>query len=107
MKQHKNCTLAQTRAFYDRQVASGAAPMSLDEVRRHVNQLGYRMERSFAYNNDYNRPECWRATHYSIVDKKTGLSFAHVDARRDRRFNALQELRSVAIVLHHGRVVEF
>lgn len=81
--------------------------MSFAELQEQVSRLGYKLKREFNYDNSHNPPDCWRAQSFSVIDRATGLSFAHYQGRRDARFAELQRLRRNAVVLHRGRLVEF
>lgn len=79
--------------------------MSFAQLKHRVDALGYKLEFSHSYANRYNPPACWDAAHYSIVDKRSGRSFAHV-AQRNPNLAALQRLRLEALVVHNRRIVE-
>lgn len=48
----------------------------------------------------------WPCVTFGVSEADTGLSAFNVDARRDDRFTALQELRRHAYCVSHGAIVE-
>ena len=72
-----------------------------------LNDLGYKIKSSFNYKNNFNHGQNYLAKSCYIVEKDTGISFAHYkDARRDNNFIKLQELRSGEEFMVGNRVYE-
>ena len=82
-----------------RRTEHGFPPMSVAELNQALRGIGYRLDRSAAcaYNAKYLTGEHAGQTYPCIstrvVEAETGMSFAHVDARRDNNFQALQLMR--------------
>ncbi|NMG29565.1 hypothetical protein [Aromatoleum evansii] len=79
--------------------SQGQEQVTLDAVKRRLADLGYRLDRSsdcrsFArYMSGERAGVSYPCLTTGIVEADTGMSFAHVDARRDENFDQLQKLR--------------
>lgn len=74
---------------------------------RELELLGYRIDEkmSFNYRNTLNKGH-YNARACRVVEADTGIGFANVNARRDKNFRKLQDLRQWADVVINGRVYE-
>lgn len=99
---------ADTKREYESMLAAGCTPMTPAELAEKLDELGYRISDEngdcFNYLNTHNKI-VYNARSIYIVDKKTGLSFANINACRDR-LTELQQLRLNAAVMSNGRVWE-
>lgn len=79
--------------------SQGHEQITLDAVKRRVAELGYRLDRSSdcrgsaRYMSGERAGVSYPCLTTGIVEADTGMSFAHVDARRDENFDRLQKLR--------------
>lgn len=77
----------------------GLTPVTLDEVKARLAELGYKLNRqgdsrSLARYMTGERAGCsYPSLTTWIEEANTGLSFAHVDARRDANFDRLLAMR--------------
>lgn len=79
--------------------AIGLRPTTLRHIQAELDRLGYRLDRS----GDCAGVATWQLGPHAgrsypcvtarIVEKDTGLSFAHENAKRDAHFETLQSLR--------------
>lgn len=82
-----------------RRASLGFVPVTIAVIEAELNKLGYRLDRMGdckSVNRWMSGPMAgfnYSAINPSIVELDTGLSFAHVDARRDANFDKLQQLR--------------
>lgn len=86
-------------------VAAGMQEITAEELEARIMALGYRFcsACSFNYMSRHNgRPYSARSVSY--IDIESGLGYAHVQARRDARFEQLQALRNALFVFKGGRV---
>jgi hypothetical protein len=83
----------------ERRRLRGHAPVTVRAMAARLAELGYRLDRSAdcssraRYVSGPNAGESYPATTTGVREIDSGLSFAHVDARRDENFHALQQLR--------------
>ena len=96
----------QTKEEYQHMLDAGMEPMTVAELKRRLESLGYRISDadSFNYLNTANE-RTYKARAAYVVDIRHGVGFACIHANRDN-LPALQELRRNAAVLHRGRIWE-
>jgi len=86
-------------AELEHRASLGQHPVSLASIESTLRGLGYRLDRRLdsrhlaRWVSGPRAGESYPALHTSIVEIDTGLSFAHVEARRDAAFQHLQALR--------------
>jgi len=77
-------------------IKAGMIMLTAQDLINELQRLGYKIEgtngMSFNYFNTGNKRK-YKARSISIIEADTKMSFAHVDARRDDNFKALQALR--------------
>ena len=98
----------------DRRKARGYQPRTVKGMDRILAMIGYRMDRSSdchgvnCYMTGDLAGESYPAVNAYVVEIDTGLSFAHVNSRKDGNFEALQRMRRneelYAVV--RGRILE-
>jgi hypothetical protein len=101
-------------AEVERRKRRGYAPKTLRQLNASLGRLGYRLDRSCdclsvnRYITGENAGESYPAINAYVVESDTGLSFAHVSARRDENYRRLQELRfsGELYAVVRGRVLE-
>lgn len=93
-----------TLAEYQERIQAGCEPVTIQELRRRGEELGYRLKVEFKYINTAN-PRSWQALSCNWIEKTSGLSFANIGASR-HNLKALQALRLNIVCLHRGRLVE-
>lgn len=81
--------------------------ISVDCLSNALDALGYAIDRkmSFNYFNTGNERH-YKARSIYIIEKDTRLSFAHVEAKRDKNFKSLQALRFGTFCFSAGRIWE-
>lgn len=84
---------------------AGVEQISKRELEIHLEAIGYKLGDSFLYENNLNAGESWKAKSFEIVEKSSGLSFAHVDAPK-KNLKTLQEIRLNCFVFENGRIWE-
>ncbi len=87
---------------------AGMEKMELNSALNYLDFLGYKLkpENCFNYFNGSNDTK-YPARSIYLVEKDTGLSAFHIDARRDENFKKLQTFRRSVFVSAKGRVWEF
>lgn len=95
------------RAEVESMLAAGSTMISEGELLSELDRLGYSIHKgnSFNYFNSGNKFH-WPARSCYIVEKGSSRSFAHVDARRDDNFKALQALRYSTFAVVNDRLWE-
>jgi len=98
----------------ERRECRGHSPVTLRQLSAALKPLGYRLNRSddcLSDNRYLTGPDAgasYPAINAYVVEIDTGLSFAHVSARRDVNYRRLQEMRRseelYAVV--RGRILE-
>lgn len=98
----------------ERRRLSGRHPVTVREMNERLAQLGYKLDRSrdcpcnSRYITGPHAGESYPAVTTGVREIDSGLSFAHVDARRDENFEALQKLRleDSLFAVTRGRILE-
>ena len=82
----------------------GFMMITLAQFKREIDSLGYKFEAGKMTLDTTTVGNIGYCTQ-SIVEKDTGISFAHyMDARRDDNFKALQELRKQTVMFNNKEV---
>lgn len=91
---------AQLQAELDHRASVGQRPVTVEAMQDRLKALGYRLDRTMDCRSQSRwmtgprAGESYPAVHTGIREIDTGLSFSHIDARRDENFRQLQALRS-------------
>jgi len=99
--------LATTFSEVDDRLKAGCTQISSAELIYMLKLVGYKIcpSTSFDYTNTSNAI-IYNARSISIIEADTGLSFGHIDARKDGNFRKLQEIRMEYLVFEKNRVWE-
>lgn len=87
------------QAEIDYRAREGFHPTTIEAMEAMLNEIGYTLERSrdcrgpSAYLTGSEKGRMYPKLHTGVSERDTGLHFSHVDARRDRNFERLQEIR--------------
>lgn len=95
----------QTAAHVQSMIQAGMERISKRELEIRLENLGYKLGSSFCYENNLNAGEFWKAKSFQIIEKSSGLSFAHIDAPK-KNLKELQEIRFNCFVFENGRIWE-
>jgi hypothetical protein len=101
MNEKQKSTLARVQSM----LQAGMEQISGRELEIRLESIGYKLGDSFCYENNLNAGEFWKAKSFGIIEKSSGLSFAHVDAPK-KNLKALQEIRFNCFVFQNGRIWE-
>jgi hypothetical protein len=105
---------AQVQAEVARRKARGFSPTTVAGMKAALAEIGYKIDRSMdchsmnRYVSGEFAGQSYPAVNTGVVEADSGLSFAHVDARRDTNFKTLQRMRfnEELYVVVRGRILE-
>ena len=93
---------------YENCVKSRMQPIDFKSLLFAIDSLGYEIDYnlSFIYDNTSNDIS-YKGKFIYVIQKDDGLSFSHINARRDDNFKKFQDLRLNSICMHRGYIIEF
>ncbi len=94
-----------TKDYVKWSLENGMVAVTSRALKEMLGVLGYKLKHEFCYVNGMNYPHRWSASAKGIIDTRTGLSFANINANRDK-LEDLQDIRRSHLVFENGRVWE-
>ena len=101
---HKGETM-DTKKEVKRLIDGGMTQLDKENFLSTLSDLGYKTKESFNYINNLNEIT-YKAKSFMITEINTGLSFANIDARRDKNFKRLQQIRFDSFVYSNNTIWE-